>query len=100
MEREQLGLQPGPPEGEENTTSTTLYTSTTRIRRATISTDLIIGSLTRNSCCHQLVPSIRAAKLRVQMRTEIKELHQNLKTTTVYVTHDQVEAMTMAEWSS
>jgi multiple sugar transport system ATP-binding protein len=37
------------------------------------------------------------AKLRVQMRTEIKELHQRLKTTTVYVTHDQIEAMTMAE---
>ncbi len=37
------------------------------------------------------------AKLRVQMRTEIKELHQKLKTTTVYVTHDQVEAMTMAD---
>jgi multiple sugar transport system ATP-binding protein len=37
------------------------------------------------------------AKLRVQMRTEIKELHQNLKTTTIYVTHDQIEAMTMAD---
>ena len=37
------------------------------------------------------------AKLRVQMRTEIKELHQRLKTTTVYVTHDQMEAMTMAD---
>jgi multiple sugar transport system ATP-binding protein len=37
------------------------------------------------------------AKLRVAMRTEIKELHQRLKTTTVYVTHDQVEAMTMAD---
>jgi len=37
------------------------------------------------------------AKLRVQMRTEIKELHQRLKTTTVFVTHDQVEAMTMAD---
>ena len=37
------------------------------------------------------------AKLRVQMRTEIKELHQRLGTTTVYVTHDQVEAMTMAD---
>ncbi|MBD3898186.1 sn-glycerol-3-phosphate ABC transporter ATP-binding protein UgpC [Halomonas sp. ML-15] len=37
------------------------------------------------------------AKLRVSMRTEIKELHQRLKTTTVYVTHDQVEAMTMAD---
>ncbi|TIV75857.1 MAG: ATP-binding cassette domain-containing protein, partial [Mesorhizobium sp.] len=36
------------------------------------------------------------AKLRVQMRAEIKELHQRLKTTTVYVTHDQIEAMTMA----
>jgi multiple sugar transport system ATP-binding protein len=36
------------------------------------------------------------AKLRVQMRTEIKELHQKLNTTTVYVTHDQIEAMTMA----
>ena len=35
------------------------------------------------------------AKLRVQMRTEIKELHQRLKTTTIYVTHDQIEAMTM-----
>ena len=37
------------------------------------------------------------AKLRVQMRTEIKELHQKLKTTTVYVTHDQIEAITMAD---
>lgn len=37
------------------------------------------------------------AKLRVQMRSEIKELHQRLQTTTVYVTHDQVEAMTMAD---
>ncbi len=37
------------------------------------------------------------AKLRVQMRAEIKQLHQRLKTTTVYVTHDQIEAMTMAE---
>jgi multiple sugar transport system ATP-binding protein len=37
------------------------------------------------------------AKLRVQMRTEIKALHQRLKTTIVYVTHDQVEAMTMAD---
>jgi len=37
------------------------------------------------------------AKLRVQMRTEIKGLHQRLKTTTVYVTHDQIEAMTMAD---
>ncbi len=37
------------------------------------------------------------AKLRVQMRKEIKELHQRLKTTTVFVTHDQVEAMTMAD---
>jgi multiple sugar transport system ATP-binding protein len=37
------------------------------------------------------------AKLRVQMRAEIKELHQRLGTTTVYVTHDQIEAMTMAD---
>jgi multiple sugar transport system ATP-binding protein len=37
------------------------------------------------------------AKLRVQMRAEIKELHQRLSTTTVYVTHDQIEAMTMAD---
>ncbi len=37
------------------------------------------------------------AKLRVQMRAEIKELHQRLTTTTVYVTHDQIEAMTMAD---
>ena len=37
------------------------------------------------------------AKLRVQMRTEIKELHQRLGTTIVYVTHDQIEAMTMAD---
>jgi multiple sugar transport system ATP-binding protein len=37
------------------------------------------------------------AKLRVAMRAEIKALHQRLKTTTVYVTHDQVEAMTMAD---
>lgn len=36
------------------------------------------------------------AKLRVTMRTEIKELHQRLSTTTIYVTHDQIEAMTMA----
>src|SRR5260370_26676479 len=37
------------------------------------------------------------AKLRVQMRAEIKELHQRLKVTTVYVTHDQIQAMTMAD---
>src|SRR6476660_579241 len=37
------------------------------------------------------------AKLRVQMRAEIKQLHQRLETTTVYVTHDQIEAMTMAD---
>jgi multiple sugar transport system ATP-binding protein len=37
------------------------------------------------------------AKLRVQMRTEIKALHQRLTTTSIYVTHDQVEAMTMAD---
>ena len=37
------------------------------------------------------------AKLRTQMRTEIKKLHQKLKTTVIYVTHDQVEAMTLAD---
>ncbi|RWF28784.1 ABC transporter ATP-binding protein [Mesorhizobium sp.] len=37
------------------------------------------------------------AKLRISMRTEIKELHQRLKTTMIYVTHDQIEAMTMAD---
>lgn len=37
------------------------------------------------------------AKLRVQMRTEIARLHQRLRTTTIYVTHDQTEAMTMAD---
>ncbi|WP_292647934.1 ABC transporter ATP-binding protein [Mesorhizobium sp.] len=37
------------------------------------------------------------AKLRVQMRSKIKELHQRLRTTTIYVTHDQIEAMTMAD---
>ncbi|MBV8097274.1 MAG: sn-glycerol-3-phosphate ABC transporter ATP-binding protein UgpC, partial [Acetobacteraceae bacterium] len=37
------------------------------------------------------------AKLRVQMRGEIKDLHQRLQTTTIYVTHDQIEAMTMAD---
>jgi multiple sugar transport system ATP-binding protein len=37
------------------------------------------------------------AKLRVHMRAEVKALHQQLKTTSVYVTHDQIEAMTMAD---
>jgi sn-glycerol 3-phosphate transport system ATP-binding protein len=37
------------------------------------------------------------AKLRVQMRVEIKKLHQTIKTTSIYVTHDQVEAMTLAD---
>ena len=37
------------------------------------------------------------AKLRVQMRSEIRSLHQKMQTTTVYVTHDQIEAMTMAD---
>jgi multiple sugar transport system ATP-binding protein len=37
------------------------------------------------------------AKLRVQMRTEIKKLHQRVQTTVIYVTHDQVEAMTLAD---
>ncbi|RUT34472.1 sn-glycerol-3-phosphate ABC transporter ATP-binding protein UgpC [Arsenicitalea aurantiaca] len=38
------------------------------------------------------------AKLRVQMRAELKELHARLKTTMIYVTHDQIEAMTMADF--
>ena len=40
------------------------------------------------------------AKLRVQMRVELKRLHQRLETTAIYVTHDQVEAMTLgtASW--
>jgi multiple sugar transport system ATP-binding protein len=37
------------------------------------------------------------AKLRVAMRAEVKQLHQRLRTTTIYVTHDQIEAMTMAD---
>jgi multiple sugar transport system ATP-binding protein len=37
------------------------------------------------------------AKLRVQMRTEIKKVHQQVRTTTIYVTHDQIEAMTLAD---
>jgi multiple sugar transport system ATP-binding protein len=37
------------------------------------------------------------AKLRVQMRSELKEMHARFKTTTIYVTHDQIEAMTMAD---
>ena len=37
------------------------------------------------------------AKMRVQMRTEIRSLHNRLETTVVYVTHDQIEAMTMAD---
>jgi multiple sugar transport system ATP-binding protein len=37
------------------------------------------------------------AKLRVSMRSEIKRLHQRLQTTSIYVTHDQIEAMTMAD---
>src|SRR3954465_11658027 len=37
------------------------------------------------------------AKLRVHMRTEIKKVHQKVRTTTVYVTHDQIEAMTLAD---
>ena len=37
------------------------------------------------------------AKLRVQMRTELEELHNKLRTTTIYVTHDQVEAMTLGD---
>ncbi len=37
------------------------------------------------------------AKLRTRMRSEIKDLHQRLKTTAIYVTHDQIEAMTMAD---
>ncbi|MDW6022503.1 sn-glycerol-3-phosphate ABC transporter ATP-binding protein UgpC [Mesorhizobium sp. BAC0120] len=39
------------------------------------------------------------AKLRVQMRSELKELHQRLGVTTVYVTHDQIEAMTLADYA-
>jgi multiple sugar transport system ATP-binding protein len=37
------------------------------------------------------------AKLRVAMRTELKELHQRMRTTSIYVTHDQIEAMTMGD---
>jgi multiple sugar transport system ATP-binding protein len=42
-------------------------------------------------------PSNLDAKLRVQTRAEIRELHRRLGTTCIYVTHDQIEAMTMAE---
>ena len=61
----------------------------------------------RHGPCHRAKSqgiSVRRAaiqsgrKLRVQMRTEIKRIHQKVKTTTVYVTHDQVEAMTLADW--
>ena len=37
------------------------------------------------------------AKLRAHMRVEIRQLHERLKATTIYVTHDQIEAMTMAD---
>ncbi len=40
------------------------------------------------------------AKLRVEMRTEVKKLHQRLGATVVYVTHDQIEAMTADRWTS
>jgi len=42
-------------------------------------------------------PKVFLSKLRVQMRTELEELHSRLKTTTIYVTHDQVEAMTLGD---
>ena len=51
----------------------------------------------RRSSCFDEPLSNLDAKLRVTMRIEIKELHQRLGTTIVYVTHDQVEAMTMAD---
>src|SRR4030095_12607187 len=50
----------------------------------------------RVSLCDEPLSNLDA-QLRVQMRTEIKELHQRLQTTSVYVTHDQIEAMTMAD---
>jgi multiple sugar transport system ATP-binding protein len=40
------------------------------------------------------------AKLRVQARAEISKLHQRLETTFIYVTHDQIEAMTMVSYRS
>src|ERR1039457_5736792 len=46
--------------------------------------------------CHQSLTK-PDCKLRVQMRIEIKKVHQKIRTTTVYVTHDQVEAMTLAD---
>ena len=48
-------------------------------------------------CLFDELLSMLDAKLRVKMRTEIKRLHHKVKTTSVYVTHDQVEAMTLAE---
>ena len=53
-------------------------------------------AIRRSSCSTSRCP-ISTPSCASQMRTEIKELHQRLKTTTVYVTHDQVEAMTMAD---
>ena len=50
----------------------------------------------RRSCSTSRLSNLDAA-LRVQMRVEIGELHEALKTTMIYVTHDQVEAMTMAD---
>ena len=59
----------------------------------------IVREPARSSCstsrCPTSMPSCAS-----QMRTEIKALHQRLKTTTVYVTHDQIEAMTMADQAS
>src|SRR3982751_913245 len=55
-----------------------------------------IGRDPRVFLCEEPLSNLDA-KLRVQMRTEIKELHQRLKTTSIYVTHDQIEAMTMAD---
>ena len=53
-------------------------------------------AIPRCSCSTSRLSNLDA-KLRVAMRAEIKALHQRLKTTTVYVTHDQIEAMTMAD---
>ena len=53
-------------------------------------------AIPRSSCSTSRSP-ISTPSCASQMRTEIKELHQRLKTTTVYVTHDQIEAMTMAD---
>ena len=86
-----------PPRSSASSPISSVIRGTCRAASASASPWAAPSCATRRCSCSTSRCRNLDAKLRVQMRSEIKQNHQRLKTTTVYVTHDQIEAMTMAD---